>query len=92
MIVPSGTSPFGAGPSHHHSRAEKGWKAMLVQERNHINMVEIAVLAILLLAAAVALVAGVFTNPNWLSGAPEYLPTPQQPLPFGFISSLAMVF
>jgi hypothetical protein len=64
---------------------------MLVQRQTHINMVELAVWAILLLAAAVALVVGVVTS-DWLSGAPEYLPGPAIPLPFGFISGLAMVF
>jgi hypothetical protein len=64
---------------------------MLVLKQTHINMVELVGWAILLLAAAVALVIGVVTS-DWLSGAPVYLPGPSIPLPFGFISALAMAF
>lgn len=64
---------------------------MLVRKATNINMVEIVVLAMLLLAAAVGVVYGVLSS-NWLSGAPVYLPTPQQALPFGFISGLATLF
>jgi hypothetical protein len=54
-------------------------------------MVELVIWAILLLAAAVALVMGVITS-DWLAAPPQYLPGPHIPLPFGFISGLAMVF